>query len=161
MPNLLFIDTETKKTFDNVDDLQNIKEEWKTGPAGILVPPDMKFDVKKEDGIWFDSYVMNTNLDLRLDRVDLPGLNLSGSPKQLAERYVRQADIRFNLTVPTGVFVEDGTGLDVRYIMAVRTLPAGFDRVASIHPEPPDRVTLEAASGRRVQAPLDLGFLEP
>nr|WP_251129139.1 MULTISPECIES: alpha/beta hydrolase [unclassified Exiguobacterium] len=103
-----------KKTFDNVDDLQNIKEEWKTGPAGILVPPDMKFDVDKEDGIWFDSYVMNTNLDLRLDRVDLPGLNLSGSPKQLAERYVRQADIRFNLTVPTGVFVEDGTGLDVR-----------------------------------------------
>lgn len=103
-----------KKTFDNVDDLQNIKEEWKTGPAGILAPPDMKFDVDKEDGIWFDSYVMNTNLDLRLDRVDLPGLNLSGSPKQLAERYVRQADIRFNLTVPTGVFVEDGTGLDVR-----------------------------------------------
>ncbi len=103
-----------KKTFDNVDELQNIKEEWKTGPAGILVPPDMEFDVQKEDGIWFDSYVLNTNLDLRLDRIELPGLNLSGSPKQLAERYVRQADIRFNLTVPTGVFIEDGTGLDLR-----------------------------------------------
>ena len=103
-----------KKTFTSVDELQNIKEEWKTGPAGILVPPDMKFDVVKEDGIWFDSYVLNTNLDLRLDRIDLPGVNLSGSPQQLAERYVRQADIRFNLTVPTGVFVEDGTGIDLR-----------------------------------------------
>lgn len=103
-----------KKTFSNVDELQNIKEEWKTGPAGILVPPDVTFDVEKEDGIWFDSYVLKTNLDLRLDRIDLPGVNLSGSPKELAERYIRQADIRFNLTVPTGVFVEDGTGLDPR-----------------------------------------------
>lgn len=108
-----------KKTFKNVDELQNIKQEWKTGPAGILVPPDVKFDVQKEDGIWFDSYVLNTNLDLRLDRVDLPGVNLSGSPKELAERYIRQADIRFNLTVPTGVFVEDGTGLDPRSMKQV------------------------------------------
>ncbi|WP_252100546.1 alpha/beta hydrolase [Exiguobacterium sp. SH31] len=108
-----------KKTFKNVDELQNIKQEWKTGPAGILVPPDVKFDVQKEDGIWFDSYVLKTNLDLRLDRVDLPGVNLSGSPKELAERYIRQADIRFNLTVPTGVFVEDGTGLDARSMKQV------------------------------------------
>nr|WP_236637581.1 alpha/beta hydrolase [Exiguobacterium sp. SH1S21] len=108
-----------KKTFKNVDELQNIKQEWKTGPAGILVPPDVKFDVQKEDGIWFDSYVLKTNLDLRLDRVDLPGVNLSGSPKELAERYIRQADIRFNLTVPTGVFVEDGTGLDPRSMKQV------------------------------------------
>lgn len=103
-----------KKTFQSVDELQNIKEEWKTGPSGILVPPDVKFDVKQEDGIWFDSYILQTNLDLRLDRIELPGVELSGSPKQLAERYVRQADIRFNLNVPTGVFVQDGTGLDLR-----------------------------------------------
>ncbi|TCI26599.1 DUF3153 domain-containing protein [Exiguobacterium sp. SH3S2] len=108
-----------KKTFKNADELRNIKQEWKTGPAGVLVPPDVKFDVQKEDGIWFDSYVLKTNLDLRLDRVDLPGVNLSGSPKELAERYIRQADIRFNLTVPTGVFVEDGTGLDPRSMKQV------------------------------------------
>lgn len=103
-----------KKTFQNAEQLQQIKEEWKTGPAGILVPPDIKLDFDKKDGIWFDSYTLKTNLDLRLDQVDLPGVELSGSPKKLAERYIRQADIRFNLTVPTGVFVEDGTGLDVR-----------------------------------------------
>nr|WP_240542653.1 alpha/beta hydrolase [Exiguobacterium qingdaonense] len=103
-----------KKTFDSVDDLQGIKEEWKTGPSGILVPPDIQFDVSHREGIWFDSYTLQTNLDLRLDQVDLPGVNLSGSPKKLAERYIRQADIRFNLNVPTGVFVEDGTGLDIR-----------------------------------------------
>lgn len=103
-----------KKTFKSVEELQHIKEEWKSGPAGILVPPNMKFDVKKEDGIWFDSYILNTNLDLRLEQIELPGIELSGSPKALAERYARQADIQFNLTVPTGVFVEDGTGLDIR-----------------------------------------------
>ncbi|WP_168169839.1 alpha/beta hydrolase [Exiguobacterium sp. HVEsp1] len=103
-----------KKTFKNVDELQQIKEEWKTGPAGILVPPDIQFDIEQQEGIWFDSYTLQTNLDLRLDRVDLPGVELTGSPKKLAERYIRQADIRFNLTVPTGVFVEDGTGLDLR-----------------------------------------------
>ena len=75
-----------KKTFDNVEQLQNIKEEWKTGPAGILVPPDIKFDIAKKDGIWFDSYELQTNLDLRLDQDDLPGVELSGSPKKLAGR---------------------------------------------------------------------------
>lgn len=103
-----------KKTFKNVDELQQIKEEWKTGPAGILVPPDIQFDIEQREGIWFDSYTLQTNLDLRLDQIDLPGVELTGSPKKLAERYIRQADIRFHLNVPTGVFVEDGTGLDLR-----------------------------------------------
>ncbi|WP_214827281.1 alpha/beta hydrolase [Exiguobacterium algae] len=108
-----------KKTFQNVEELQNIKEEWKTGPAGILVPPDLQFDIEKKDGIWFDSYELQTNLDLRLEQINVPGVKLSGNAKKLAERYVRQADIQFNLNVPTGVFVEDGTGLDVRSMQHV------------------------------------------
>lgn len=46
----------------------------------------------------------------------------------------------------------------VNYIMAVATIPAGFDRVKDIRLEE-TRATLVAASGKRVAVPLDGGFL--
>ncbi len=50
--------------------------------------------------------------------------------------------------------------LTVNYIMALASIPRGFDRVKSIRPAAGRQsVTLTAASGASVKVPLDLGFL--
>jgi hypothetical protein len=45
--------------------------------------------------------------------------------------------------------------------MGVARIPAGFDRVVSVQAAQGDRaIRLESASGRQVQAPVDLDFLQ-
>jgi len=61
---------------------------------------------------------------------------------------------------PTCVQLSPKRPLTVNYIMAVASIPAGFDRVAAISPNAAnDAVTLTSASGKTVTLPLDAGFL--
>jgi hypothetical protein len=62
---------------------------------------------------------------------------------------------------PTCVALNSQKPLVVPYIMGVARIPAGFDRVVSVQAAQGDRaIRLESASGRQVQAPVDLDFLQ-
>jgi hypothetical protein len=60
--------------------------------------------------------------------------------------------------LPTTVRLDPKRPTDVRYVVGVAAIPRGFDRVADIW-SAAGGVELRAASGRRVKAKLDLGFL--
>jgi hypothetical protein len=58
------------------------------------------------------------------------------------------------------VTLERERPLVVNYIMGVAAIPAGFDRVAAIEPGADRKsIILQAASGRKASARVDLGFL--
>ncbi len=62
---------------------------------------------------------------------------------------------------PTCLTLNPKQPLVVPYIMGVATIPAGFDRVASIQATPGNRVIrLQSASGKQVRAAVDLNFLQ-
>jgi hypothetical protein len=51
--------------------------------------------------------------------------------------------------------------LTINYIMVIATIPRGFDKVASINPTADGQaVTIRAASGVKMVAPVDVGFLK-
>ncbi|MDQ3815760.1 MAG: hypothetical protein M3347_17750 [Armatimonadota bacterium] len=61
---------------------------------------------------------------------------------------------------PTTVRLHPQQPLVVNYIMAVATIPAGFDRVAAIEPnEDKNAVVLRASSGKTVRTALDVSFI--
>lgn len=60
--------------------------------------------------------------------------------------------------IPTALKLDPKRPLVVNYIMAVALIPSGFDKVKTIDCRE-DSVTLVAASGKRVTAPLDVAFL--
>ena len=65
-----------------------------------------------------------------------------------------------DLGIATCLELDEGTPLDVRYIMAVAGIPRGFDCVQSIEaPELGRRVLLRSASGMQVSVPVDVSFL--
>ncbi|WP_114571541.1 alpha/beta hydrolase [Exiguobacterium flavidum] len=100
------------KTFDRLEDMASIKDEWKTGIGGILIPPDTTYDVKKTDGFWFDKYRLDTTIDLSIDRLNIQGYQPTGQVKKLADRYIRQADIEINLHAPKAVILQNGEQID-------------------------------------------------
>ncbi|MCL5095925.1 MAG: hypothetical protein M1608_00015 [Candidatus Omnitrophica bacterium] len=60
----------------------------------------------------------------------------------------------------TAVRLNPKRPLAVRYIMGITSIPAGFDRVASIEPGGgKGQIILRSASGKRAQAAVDLDFL--
>ena len=61
--------------------------------------------------------------------------------------------------VPTAVMLHDDRPLTVNYIIAVASIPTGFDRVATIKRDN-GGVTLQSESGRRVHTVLDVDFLK-
>ncbi|MCY1691754.1 DUF3153 domain-containing protein [Exiguobacterium sp. SL14] len=101
-----------QKTFANFKDMTSIKDEWKTGIGGILIPPDTKFDMKKSDGFWFDTYRLDTNIDLSIDRLNIKGYQPTGQVKKLADRYIRQADIEIKLHGPKVIGLQNGEKID-------------------------------------------------
>ena len=65
-----------------------------------------------------------------------------------------------DLGIATCLELDEGTSLDVRYIMAVAEIPHGFDRVRSIKAqEPGSGVLLKSASGMEAPVPVDVSFL--
>jgi len=63
--------------------------------------------------------------------------------------------------IPTCLTLNSRQPLVVPYIMGVAKIPAGFDRVVSIQATQRNRgIRLQSASGRHVNAPVDLGFLQ-
>ncbi|WP_214845362.1 alpha/beta hydrolase [Exiguobacterium sp. S90] len=101
-----------EKTFANLEDLASIKDEWKTGVGGILIPPDTTYDVDKHEGFWFNTYRLNTNIDLSIDRLNIKGYHPTGQVKKLADRYIRQADIEIKLHVPEVVALQNAEKID-------------------------------------------------
>jgi hypothetical protein len=62
---------------------------------------------------------------------------------------------------PTCLKLSPSKPLVVPYIMGVASIPAGFDQVASIHAVPGKQsILLKSASGRRVEAAVDVEFLQ-
>jgi hypothetical protein len=61
--------------------------------------------------------------------------------------------------IPTAITLSPAKPVVVNYIVGVAATPAGFDRVKSIRAVN-DGIELVATSGKRAQAPLELGFLE-
>ena len=61
---------------------------------------------------------------------------------------------------PTCLSLNPRKPLVVPYIMGVATIPAGFDRVASIQAVPGNQaIFLQSASGKQTRAAVDIGFL--
>jgi hypothetical protein len=52
------------------------------------------------------------------------------------------------------------TPLDVRYVMAVASIPAGFDHVASIEPHENGALVLRSRSGKTTKAKVDWIFVQ-
>lgn len=66
-----------------------------------------------------------------------------------------------DLGIATCLELDEGTPLDVRYIMAVAEIPAKFDRVQSVEPCANGRsVLLTSTTGKEVSVLLDLSFLQ-
>ncbi len=61
--------------------------------------------------------------------------------------------------IPTTLALKTGKPTAVNYIIGVAAIPAGFDRVKSIRAVA-DGIEFVAASGKRAECPLELGFLE-
>jgi len=62
--------------------------------------------------------------------------------------------------IPTAVTLDPKKPTEIRTVMAVAAIPAGFDRVAEIRATKTG-VELAAASGQRVRCAVDLGFILP
>jgi hypothetical protein len=76
------------------------------------------------------------------------GLAESAGPNPISARW------------PTRVMLKPEKPLVVNYIMGVAVIPRGFDRVRAIEPGADGQsITLEAASGQKAAARVDLGFL--
>lgn len=101
-----------EKKFAKFEDLATIKDEWKTGIGGILIPPDTTYEVKTEKGFWFNTYRLDTNIDLSIDRLNIKGYQPTGQVKKLADRYIRQADVEINLHGPKVIGLQNGEKID-------------------------------------------------
>lgn len=76
------------------------------------------------------------------------GLAESAKPNPLSRR-----------GLPTTLALDPKKPAEVRYILGVAAIPAGFDRVAAIRTRK-GGIELVAANGKRARTPLDVGFLE-
>jgi len=59
---------------------------------------------------------------------------------------------------PTAIELSKHHPLTVRYVMAVQSIPAGFDRVSDIKLRDGHAI-LHSRSGKRVAAPMDTSFI--